>query len=99
MTMNSDLLCMEDSAHYVSRWFRIARHNQQLYVIESPNYADTDHAYLMQFTNQDDFDHWLDQQKQDGWEITYTDEHNFKRFDPTILEQIKTNVFRVLRTK
>lgn len=99
MTDKPDLLCMEDTGHGVSRWFRIAQMNQQLYVIESTSYAATNHAYLMQFADQAEFDRWIDQQQQQGWQITYTNEHNFKSFDPEIVAQAQTNIFQVLRAK
>jgi len=99
MTVRPDLLCIEDTSHGVSRWFRIVQMHQHLYVIESTAYASVDHSYVMQFDNQAEFDRWIDQQKLDGWEITYADDHNFSPADLNMIEQLKTNIFRWLQAK
>jgi hypothetical protein len=97
MTTNPDLVCMEDHTHNVTRWFRIAQQNQTLHVIESTSYAAVDHAYFMQFDNQEEFDRWLDYQQQEGWHVTFTHDQNFESFDPVVLAQVKSNVFRTLK--
>lgn len=91
-------MCLENTTHQQTRWLRTMMHEDCFYMIESTEYATLQKGYAVKFKDQSEFDRWLTQQTDTGWEVSYDVDHGPDPVDHNTLHQLELNIFKTLRT-
>ena len=94
MTTNK-LICLENK-NQGSRWIWTLDKHNKFCVIESTNFGRPESGYGMIFQNSIDFDIWLGQRINDGWEISKL--FDFNMADKELFETAYQNIFHILQT-
>jgi hypothetical protein len=93
--MNNQLLCLENSGQ-TPRWLKILVRDDQVVVIDSPDYAILDSGYAMEFHDGTEFQSWINEQQAQGWQVTFRSEDPTISLDDQTLMLLHDRVFQIL---
>lgn len=96
--MHNEILCLENSIRD-TRWLRILNLNGHLVVIESSDYATIKLGYTMEFQDNNQFQTWLTDQRNSGWNLVFRDFDTSTPVDLDTLKQLHGKVFNVLNSR
>lgn len=89
-------MCLEDSAGH-TRWIRVVEFDNNLFAIESTDYAILEQGYSMKFSNHTELSDWMRRQISSGWEVSFSTLHPSDSIDTDIISRINLNIFHALK--